>query len=80
MRFSEIQKKEVIDVKKGVFLGFVQDATIDTKHGKVESLHVGGGERNGFFEAKGKDTKRVPLEDIATIGKDIMLVGNKEGN
>lgn len=80
MRFSEIQKKEVIDIKKGVFLGFVQDATIDTKNGKVESLYVGGGERNSIFEGKGKDTKRVPLTDIATIGKDIMLVGNKEGN
>ena len=29
MRFSEIQKKEVIDATKGSFLGFVQDATID---------------------------------------------------
>ena len=34
MRFSEIQKKEVIDVKKGAFLGFVQDATIDTEERK----------------------------------------------
>ena len=49
MRFSEIQKKEVIDATKGSFLGFVQDATIDTVTGKVESLHVGGGERNSFF-------------------------------
>ena len=29
MRFSEIQKKEVIDATKGSFLGYVQDATID---------------------------------------------------
>lgn len=43
MRFSEIQKKEVIDTTKGSFLGFVQDATIDIKNGKVESLHVSGG-------------------------------------
>ncbi|MFC5588510.1 PRC-barrel domain-containing protein [Sporosarcina soli] len=80
MRFSEIQKKEVIDIKRGVFLGFVQDATIDTKNGKVELLHVGGGERSSFFEGKGKEVKRVALADIATIGKDIMLVGNKDGN
>lgn len=80
MRFSEMQKKEVIDITKGAFLGFVQDATIDTKNGKVESLHIGGGERNSFFDGKGKEMKRVRLADIATIGKDIMLVGNKEGN
>ncbi|WP_342509305.1 YlmC/YmxH family sporulation protein [Sporosarcina sp. FSL K6-2383] len=78
MRFSEIQKKEVIDATKGSFLGFVQDATIDSKNGKVESLHVGGGERNLFFEAKDKDTKKVRLEDIMTIGKDIVLVGKKD--
>ncbi|MFJ7933063.1 PRC-barrel domain-containing protein [Sporosarcina sp. NPDC096371] len=77
MRFSEIQKKEVIDATKGSFLGFVQDATIDIKNGKVESLHVGGGERTLFFDAKEKDSKRVRLEDITTIGKDIVLVGKK---
>jgi len=77
MRFSEIQKKEVIDATKGSFLGFVQDATIDIKNGKVELLHVGGGERSLFFEAKDKDIKRVRLEDITTIGKDIVLVGKK---
>ncbi len=77
MRFSEIQKKEVIDATKGSFLGFVQDATIDIKNGKVETLLVGGGERSLFFEAKDKDAKRVRLEDITTIGKDIVLVGKK---
>ena len=40
MKFSEIQKKEVIDATKGSFLGYVQDATIDVANGKVESLHV----------------------------------------
>ncbi len=78
MKFSEIQKKEVIDATKGSFLGFVQDATIDIKNGKVESLHVGGGERNLFFDAKDKEAKRVRLEDITTIGKDIVLVGKKD--
>ncbi|MBO0585859.1 YlmC/YmxH family sporulation protein [Sporosarcina sp. E16_8] len=77
MRFSEIQKKEVIDATKGTLLGFVQDATIDTVTGKVESLHVGGGERNSFFDTKDKDTKRVNLKEITTIGKDIVLVGKK---
>ncbi len=77
MKFSEIQKKEVIDATKGSFLGFVQDATIDIVTGKVETLHVGGGDRSSFFEGKDKDTKRVNLKDITTIGKDIVLVGKK---
>jgi len=77
MRFSDIQKKEVIDVEKGSFLGFIQDATIDTADGKVKSLHVGGGERSVFFDTRDKEVKKVPLADIATIGKDIILIGRK---
>ncbi|BAQ10439.1 ylmc/ymxh family sporulation protein [Bacillus sp. OxB-1] len=77
MRFSDIQKKEVIDVEKGTFLGFIQDATIDTADGKVKSLHVGGGDRSVFFDTRDKEVKKVPLGDVATIGKDIILVGQR---
>ncbi len=77
MKFSEMQKKEVIDVSKGSFLGYVQDATIDTETGKIDAFHVGGGERGLFFESKDKNTKKVQLKDIETIGKDIVLVGKK---
>ncbi|MHA6258627.1 PRC-barrel domain-containing protein [Sporosarcina sp. CAU 1771] len=79
MKFSEIQKKEVIDATKGAFLGYVQDATIDIVNGKVESLHIGEGERSIFFDGKEKNTKKVRLQDITVIGKDIVLVGKKEG-
>ena len=79
MKFSEIQKKEVIDATKGSFMGFVQDATIDTVNGKVEALHVGDVDRNLFFDFKDKDIKKVHLQDITTIGKDIILVGKKSG-
>lgn len=80
MRFSEIQKKEVIDTAKGAFLGFIEDATIDIVNGKVESFHVSEGERGLFFDAKERNTKKVRLEDITTIGKDIVLVGKMGGN
>lgn len=79
MKFSEIQKKEVIDATKGTLLGYVQDATIDIVNGKVEALHIGEGERNMFFDSKEKDTRKVRLQDITTIGKDIVLVGRKDG-
>lgn len=79
MKFSEIQKKEVIDASKGAFLGYVQDATIDIVNGKVESLHIGEGDRSIFFDTKDKNTKKVQLQDITVIGKDIVLVGKKDG-
>ena len=58
MKFSEIQKKEVIDATKGSFLGYVQDATIDIENGKVESLHISEGERILFFDSKQKERKK----------------------
>ena len=80
MRFTDMQKKEVIEVKKGSFLGFVQDASIDIKRGKVDSLHVGGGERSFFMDSKGKELKQVKYEEVVTIGKDIVLIGKKSEN
>ncbi|MDW0111856.1 MULTISPECIES: PRC-barrel domain-containing protein [Sporosarcina] len=80
MRFSELQKKEVIEVKRGAFLGFVQDATIDMKNGKLDMLQVGGAERSLLFEPKMKDYKQIKYNDVVTIGKDIILVGKKLDN
>lgn len=77
MKFSEIQKKEVIDVKKGTFLGFIQDASIDIENGKIESFHIGG-DRSFFFDSKEKGIKKVAIEDVLTIGKDIILIGKNE--
>ncbi|KXH79908.1 PRC-barrel domain-containing protein [Sporosarcina sp. HYO08] len=73
MRFSDIQKKEVIDAKKGSFMGFIQDATIDISTGKVKALHIGGGEGGSLF-SKDRQEKKVPLGNVTTIGKDIILV------
>jgi len=78
MRFSEIQKKEVIDATKGSFLGYVQDATIDTEHGTVEELHISEGDRNFFFDSKQKEPRRIRLKDVTIIGKDIVLVQVKD--
>lgn len=77
MKFSEIQKKEVIDATKGSFLGYVQDATIDVASGKVELLHVSDGERSSFFDSKQKEPKKISFQDVTVIGKDIVLVGKK---
>lgn len=77
MRFSEIQKKEVIDGTKGSFLGYVQDATVDVKEGVIETLHVSGGEKGLFFDTKKNELKKVRIRDIMVIGKDIILVGEK---
>ncbi|WP_153731212.1 PRC-barrel domain-containing protein [Sporosarcina obsidiansis] len=80
MRFSSLQKKEVIELKKGSFLGFVQDATIDIDNGKIEKLHIGEIQRSFFSDGKSKGVQKVGYEDVMTIGKDIILVQKKHPN
>lgn len=77
MRFSSMQKKEVIELKKGSFLGFVQDATIDIEKGEIAQLHIGELERSFFSENKSKGVRKINYSDVATIGKDIILIDNK---
>lgn len=79
MRFSEIQKKEVIDGAKGSFLGYVQDATVNVKTGMIETLHVSGSEKGLFFDTKKNEIKKIRILDISVIGKDIILVNEKVG-
>lgn len=78
MKFSEIQKKEVIDASKGSFLGYVQDASIDIKNGKVKTLHVSGGDKGMFFGSSKNEISQIRMSDITVIGKDIVLVAKSE--
>lgn len=80
MRFSSVQKKEVIELKRGSFLGFVQDATIDITTGKIEKLHIGEIERSFFSDNKTKGIQKISYAEVMTIGKDIILIHNKQLN
>ncbi|WP_303968092.1 PRC-barrel domain-containing protein [Sporosarcina ureae] len=80
MRFSSLQKKEVIELKKGSFLGFVQDATIDIEKGQIAQLHIGELERSFFTDSKSKGVQKIDYKDVMTIGKDIILIDNKQLN
>lgn len=78
MKFSEIQKKEVIDASKGSFLGYIQDASIDTKNGKVKTLHVSSGDKGLFFGPSKNEASEIQMNDITVIGKDIILVAKSK--
>lgn len=77
MRFSEFQKKEVIDMQRGKFLGFIQDAAIDINSGKINTLLIGDTERSLFLETRVKDQKQFGYNEVVTIGKDIVLIQKK---
>ncbi|MCM3357026.1 MULTISPECIES: YlmC/YmxH family sporulation protein [unclassified Psychrobacillus] len=79
MKFSDAQQKEVIEANSGQLLGFIVDAEIDKETGHIISFIV---ETNGayptFFNKK-RETKKISVQNIAVIGKDVIIVAkNRE--
>lgn len=71
--FSGLRNKEVVDLRSGMKLGFVDDAELDTVSGKIISLVVYGKPR--AFGIMGRDDDIViKCTDIQLIGEDIILV------
>ena len=71
--FSDLRCKEVINVKSGTKLGFVDDMEIDTATADVCALIVYG--RCRFFGLFGReDDIVIHWKDIQTIGEDTILV------
>lgn len=71
--FTELRCKEVINVKSGCKLGFVDDVEIDVTQAQVCALVVFG--RSRFFGLFGReDDIIIHWRDIQTIGEDTILV------
>ncbi len=71
--FSELRYKEVIDIHTGFRLGYVCDAELDEKEGRILSLLTPGKLR--FFGLLGREDDYVlPWPSIRRIGRDIILV------
>lgn len=74
---SQIKNKEVVDVKTGLKIGFVDDMEIDTASSSVVSLLVYG--RPRFMGVFGReDDIVIRCDDIQLIGEDTILVNFKE--
>lgn len=72
-RIEELCRKDVINVKDGCRLGFVEDVEIDVCDGRVCALVIYG--RAKFFGLFGREEDIViPWCDIQKIGEDIILV------
>ncbi len=71
--FSGLRNKEVVDLRTGMKIGFVDDAELDTVSGKIVSLIIYG--RPRAFGLMGRDDDFViRCSDIELIGEDIILV------
>lgn len=76
-RFMDFRKKEIISVKNGVKIGYVDDVIFDTETAAVLSIVVYG--RLRFFGLFGREEDMlIPWEDIEIVGEDTILVKNEQ--
>ena len=72
MTFSELSKKEVVNVCDGKILGSVCDVEFDMCGGCIRALILPG---NGLFASVSpKNRVTVPWRDVERIGDDAILV------
>lgn len=75
MRFVKMQSKDVVDVVSGSKIGYVSDLEIDERCQCIEAIIV---ERYSLFKLicffKGPPVLVIPIENIMTIGDDVILV------
>lgn len=69
----DFKHKEVINIKNGKRLGYVQDVTADLKTGKILSIIVPGNTKFFNFFSSDNDIL-IPWENITCIGDEIILV------
>lgn len=72
-RLSELQTKDVINIRDGKNLGRICDMEMDTDHGRILRLMLPGKPRFfGFFGRE--DGVEIGWENIRLIGLDVILV------
>lgn len=69
----DFKHKEVINIKDGRRLGFVQDVTADLETGIITSIIVPGSNKLLGLFSGGNDIV-IPWQNIKCIGDDIILV------
>ena len=75
---SELRGKEIISLKTGEKLGYVDDVEFDTHTAVISALIIFGSER--FFGLFGRDDDiKIAFSDIHLIGRDAVLVNGENG-
>ena len=73
VKVYDLQRKEIVNLKDGAKLGFVDDVTIDTEAARVQGLVVYGKLRLLGLLGRRPDLV-IPWERIDVIGEDAILV------
>ena len=67
--FEELCRKEVIDIRNGERLGYIDDLRLDADSAEVTALLIYG--RRWFFGRE--EGKEIPCSGIRVIGSDVIL-------
>ena len=73
---AELRNKEIINIKNGARMGFVDDVEFDTDDSMIKSFIVYG--RSRFFGLFGRDDIILTCDDIEIIGVDTVLISADE--
>lgn len=69
VNYTDLKKKEVVDISTGKNLGKISDLIINTKSGVIEKIIVPG-KKNGFLSC---DEMIIDFKCIVKIGDDAIL-------
>lgn len=76
---ESLKRREVIDIKTGERLGFIDDAEINIETSQTVALVIYGRER--LFGLFGKENDIIiPCSKINVIGEDVILVSGANNN
>ncbi len=70
----DFKHKEVINIKDGTRLGYVQDVCADLETGKITSIIVPGGKGKIMSFLSSENDIVIDWENIRCIGEDLILV------
>ncbi len=71
-RALTFKQKEVINIRDGRRMGFVQDVEADFENGAITAIIVQGNSK--LFSVSNKNDVIIPWERIKRIGEDTILV------
>lgn len=69
----DFKHKEVINIKDGKRMGFVQDVCADLESGSITSIIVPGNNKLFSMFSQNSDIV-IPWQNITCIGEDVILV------
>lgn len=75
-KIADLKNKQVVSVKDGCVLGYINDIEFDTVNGNLTAVIIYGRQR--FFGLFGRENDiHIPWCDIAVIGNETVLVNTQ---